>query len=163
MLSKFRKNQKGFTLVELMIVVAIIGILAAIAIPNFQRYQLKSKTSEAKGNLGAIKTCEVSYKAEMDGYASVAICPRAVAALTPTKLAWLVVAPTNIAAGGGVCSFEDIGFRPSGNVYYSYSVALVTAGQFGITSALLPALVGAVTAAQPAAPSAVEDLNRGIF
>ena len=42
------KNQKGFSLVELMVVVAIIGILAAIAIPNYQRFQRKARQSEAK-------------------------------------------------------------------------------------------------------------------
>ncbi len=55
MLSKM-KGTKGFTLIELMIVVAIIGILAAIAIPNFLKFQAKSKQSEAKSNLGAIFT-----------------------------------------------------------------------------------------------------------
>ena len=68
MLLKLRKKTKGFTLIELMIVVAIIGILAAIAIPNFLRYQAKSKQTEAKANLGAIFTSEVSYKAERDTY-----------------------------------------------------------------------------------------------
>ena len=59
----FRK-QEGFTLIELMIVVAIIGILAAIAIPNFIAYQAKSKQSEAKVSLGAIFTSAVAYQAE---------------------------------------------------------------------------------------------------
>jgi type IV pilus assembly protein PilA len=63
MLSMLR-SKKGFTLIELMIVVAIIGILAAIAIPNFLRFQAKSKQSEAKGNLGGIFTAEVAYQGE---------------------------------------------------------------------------------------------------
>ncbi|RLG23821.1 dolichyl-phosphate-mannose--protein mannosyltransferase [Methanosarcinales archaeon] len=64
------KKEKGFTLIELMIVVAIIGILAAIAIPNFLRYQAKSKQSEAKTNLGGIYTSQVTYFSENDTYAS---------------------------------------------------------------------------------------------
>ena len=62
------RNNKGFTLIELMIVVAIIGILAAIAIPNFMQYQCKSKQSEAKTNLGAIATSEETYMAEYNKY-----------------------------------------------------------------------------------------------
>ena len=49
---------KGFTLIELMIVVAIIGILAAIAIPNFSKFQARAKQSEAKANLKAIYTAK---------------------------------------------------------------------------------------------------------
>ena len=45
------RKAKGFTLIELMIVVAIIGIMAAIAIPNFLNYMCKAKQSEAKGGL----------------------------------------------------------------------------------------------------------------
>lgn len=64
-----KRFKKGFTLVELMIVVAIIGILAAIAIPNFIRFQARSKQAEAKTNLKAIFTGQKSFYAEKDRYA----------------------------------------------------------------------------------------------
>jgi len=64
MLRLHNRNRKGFTLIELMIVVAIIGILAAIAIPNFLRFQAKSKQSEARELLSSIYTAEVAYYAE---------------------------------------------------------------------------------------------------
>jgi len=64
------KNQEGFTLVELMVVVAIIGILSAVAIPNFQKYQAKSKTSEAKLQLAAMYSAEVAFMSDADTYAT---------------------------------------------------------------------------------------------
>jgi prepilin-type N-terminal cleavage/methylation domain-containing protein len=56
-----RRNEKGFTLVELMIVVVIIGILAAIAIPKFSNMIGKTKTAEAKTILGSIIQLETTY------------------------------------------------------------------------------------------------------
>ncbi|MDD4273986.1 MAG: prepilin-type N-terminal cleavage/methylation domain-containing protein [Desulfobacter postgatei] len=110
-----RNNQKGFTLIELMIVVAIIGILAAIAIPNFLTYQLKSKTAEAKTNLGGIRTGEEAYNAEHDTYLDASALPLAVG---KAKVGW------SDTAG----SFAAIGFEPAGSVYYQYGVSINSAG-----------------------------------
>jgi type IV pilus assembly protein PilA len=65
-----KKLKKGFTLIELMIVVAIIGILAALAIPNFIKFQARSKQSEVKANLKSLFTAERSWYQEHDTYSS---------------------------------------------------------------------------------------------
>lgn len=117
------KSQAGFSLIELMIVVAIIGILATIAVPNFQRFQAKAKQSEGKGYLSAIYTGEKSFRAEWDNYTSCmegigfdrdSTTPRYSAGFTgaaynPTTLATCTVsrlgggtAPAALGAGGVV-------------------------------------------------------------
>ncbi len=63
-----RSLNKGFTLVELMIVVAIVGILAAVAIPNYMKYQAKARQTEAKIALASIFTAEKSAFAEYGSY-----------------------------------------------------------------------------------------------
>lgn len=105
-------GKKGFTLIELMIVVAIIGILAAIAIPNFRNYQLKAKRGELPTNLKAIKTAEVAFQAENDTFQALTFSPRAgtAAALNSSKTGWI--------DNGG---FNTIGWQPSGNVYGAYN------------------------------------------
>ena len=62
---------QGFTLIELMIVVAIMGVLAVIAIPTYQTYVYRSKTSEAVSFLGEIKARQESYRADFGQYCNV--------------------------------------------------------------------------------------------
>ncbi len=81
------KNPSGFTLVELMVVVAIIGILSAIAVPNFKKYQAKSKQSEAKIQLAAVYNAEVGAQADYDTFAT---CIADIGYETPPKGYYLV-------------------------------------------------------------------------
>ena len=106
------KRRGGFTLIELMIVVAIIGLLAAIAIPNFIRFQLRAKSAEGKGNLAAIRTAEESYFAEYSAYV--------VAPITPATVPGVSKAPFMIPMAGQ--GFDQVGWAPEGNVYFSYEV-----------------------------------------
>ena len=145
MFKSFRK-QEGFTLIELMIVVAIIGILAAIAIPNFLTYQLKSRQSEAKVNLNAIKTSQIAFQAEKSCYlgivapplgaAAPAVGTKAVPVGWPSTVTGQPYAATVLNLTQGWCvapivagvpgtalfngKFTDIGFVASGNTNFQY-------------------------------------------
>ena len=107
------KSKKGFTLIELMIVVAIIGILAAIAIPNFIRFQLKAKTSEGKVNVAAIRTAEEAYFSEFGTYVAGVVSPANNGG----------TAKTDFTDVGG---FGTIGWAPEGQVYFNYEVVVST-------------------------------------
>ena len=109
----FRTKSNGFSLVELMIVVAIMAILAAIAIPSFMRFSMRAKTAEATMNIAAIRTCLESYRAENDVYLACPLNPGGWAAGSgaSTPQAWDTSA-----------AWDTIGFTPDGNVRYQYSV-----------------------------------------
>jgi type IV pilus assembly protein PilA len=116
--TKLHTRRGGFTLIELMIVVAIIGILAAIAIPNFLRFQLKAKSSEGKTNLAAIRTAEESFFAEYGTYVS--------AEPSPTTILYNVKTAFINEYGPGL-GFDRMGWSPEGEVYFNYSVAVPVA------------------------------------
>ena len=105
-------NRKGFTLVELMIVVAIIGILAAIAIPNFLNFRLKAKASEAKSNLGAIRSTEVAYFAEWSVWVgNQGFTPVGGRSGNGAKVPW-----------DDTTRFSILGFAPEGQVFFDYNL-----------------------------------------
>ncbi len=73
-----RKDQKGFTLIEIMIVIAIIGILAAIAVPQFLAYRIKSSNSKGIAQINLLKTAEVTCQTGISCYG---ITPAAITTL----------------------------------------------------------------------------------
>ncbi|MBW2578723.1 MAG: prepilin-type N-terminal cleavage/methylation domain-containing protein [Deltaproteobacteria bacterium] len=114
-------GRAGFTLLELMMVVTVIGVLAAIAIPLLSTYQLRSKSAEAKTNLGAIRVLEETYYSENQIYRSANAEPAAIPGSVAT------------AFDSVNSDFELLGFVPQGYVYFSYGVA-VSADGAGFTA-----------------------------
>ena len=110
-MQRLRDHRSGFTLIEMMIVVAIIGILVAIAVPAFVNYQLRAKRSEAYGNLASIARSEESYFVANGSYVDTG--GSFPGAPGPVKQVWTPAADA---------AFATIGYRPEGNVYFDYDV-----------------------------------------
>jgi type II secretory pathway pseudopilin PulG len=91
--------------------VPVIGILAAIAIPNFLVMQMRAKRSEAPANLDAIRVAERAYHAEWDEHVPVPPTPDLVPGRTPTAF-----------EGGGLSAFQDLGWVATSPVYCRYNV-----------------------------------------
>ena len=115
------RSRTGFTLLELMIAVSIVGVLAAVAIPAFLTYQLRSKTAEAKTNLAAMRTLENAYFTEYESYQPASPEPPAIPGST-----------ADIFDDVG-SDFAVLGFKPEGRVYFSYGVG-VSADGTGFTA-----------------------------
>lgn len=122
------RNDTGFSLVELMIVVAIIAVLAAIAITKFDHFQLTSKTSEATAHLALIRTAQFSYKAENDVFMECGPSPPAPAGTDGSTHVWAETPNSSLENG-----FEKISFEPDGVVRYQYEVSIAK-GRFVATA-----------------------------
>ena len=108
MLQKLRNDKKGFTLIELMIVVAIIGILAAIAIPQFASYRMRSYNSSALSDVRNLNTSEATFFADWQRFAGTTITG---AVALATVIGPSVVGDDGIAANdaAGTARYLDIG------------------------------------------------------
>ncbi|MCP5113522.1 MAG: prepilin-type N-terminal cleavage/methylation domain-containing protein [bacterium] len=109
-------RQEGFTLVELMIVVALIGVLAAIAIPSFLSYQSRARRAESFSNLSAIAVAQKSRVANHGSYFDSGNAypdPAAYGGLGTQKMNW---------DGASITAYGALGWAPEGDVHYSYQV-----------------------------------------
>ncbi|MBN1772962.1 MAG: prepilin-type N-terminal cleavage/methylation domain-containing protein [Deltaproteobacteria bacterium] len=132
-----REASRGFTLLELMIVVIILGVLAAIAIPSFMQPYHYSKTSEVQALLRDIGAKQEAFKAEFGQYLNVSttmvFANRRPAAAPRNDFGWVDWNPGTDAID---TAWKQLGFRPQSAVRFGY---VVVAGLPGVTVTGVPA------------------------
>jgi type IV pilus assembly protein PilA len=131
-----KRVQQGFTLIELMIVVAIVGILAAIALPAYQDYTIRAKVSEGLAALGACKTSVAEYAANKAtlpadltaaGCASVATQYVAGIDVTTGTITVTTTSATDLGpAADKTVTLSPVGFTTTGNVIATWTCAAGT-------------------------------------
>jgi type IV pilus assembly protein PilA len=131
------RKKGGFSLVELMVVVAFIAILTAIAIPTYLNFQKKSKEAEARSNLGAIRTAFTAYYAEESRYNIGNIGTVVFSSGDNTGTPW----GSSLAANGTKLMwdpntvFSVLGFSADSAVYFNYSLTTTDIAYVAMASA----------------------------
>ena len=113
MLAYLDKKEKGFTLMELLIAVAIVAVLAGVGIPVYLGLQNRAKAAEATANLDGIGLSQEAYKLTNDTYINCLASPRVVADIDQDPFPW----------GDLDTGFTTIGFDTNKSVRFSYAVA----------------------------------------
>ena len=117
----------GFTLIEVMIVVALLGVLASVAVPGFLSYQARSRRAEAFLNLQSVARSELSYFATKGIFHGTGLSwpdPVPYGGLGTVKMAW--DAPSEAA-------FSELGWEPEGQVLYTYETNTTSVAGSGCT------------------------------
>jgi prepilin-type N-terminal cleavage/methylation domain-containing protein len=115
-----RVRHRGFTLIELMVVVAIIGLLSSVAIPSFRRFQLRSKTAERTLIISSIERAVDDYYARETAYPTITSATSS--ELTTSWNPPLPPTPDKRPLNMNLAGWNKLSLRIDGNVYYSYYV-----------------------------------------